>query len=73
MHQNYDMQKLMQLARSPAGQKLMQALKCGNSGQVEKAVSLAQTGDMEEAKKALSDVLKSQDIQQLLQQLEGQL
>ena len=73
MHQNYDMQKLMQLARSPAGQNLMQALKRSGSGQVEKAVSLAQTGDMEQAKNTLSEVLKSPDIQQLLQQLEGQL
>lgn len=73
MQQNYDMQKLMQLARSPAGQRLMQALKRSGGGQVEKAASLAQTGDMEQAKNTLSEVLKSPDIQQLLQQLEGQL
>ena len=73
MQQNYDMQKLMQLARSPAGQRLMQTLKRSGSGQVEKAISLAQTGDMEQAKNTLSEVLKSPDIQQLLQQLEGQL
>ena len=73
MQQNYDMQKLMQLARSPAGQNLMQALKRSGGGQVEKAASLAQTGDMEQAKNTLSEVLKSPDIQQLLQQLEGQL
>lgn len=73
MRDNHDMQKLMQLARSPAGQKLMDALKQSDSGQVEKAAALARNGSMDQAKNALSGLLDNPEIRQLLRQLEGQL
>ena len=73
MEQQFDMQKLMQLARSPAGQQLMEALKRNGGNDVEKAAAAASSGDLDQAKKALSKLLSSPDIQKLLRTLEGQL
>lgn len=73
MHQNFDMQQLIKLARSPAGQQLMDALSRSGSSDAERAASLAKNGNMEGAKQALSGLLKSEEVQKLLRQLEGQL
>lgn len=65
--QQPDMRKLSQLARSPAGQQLMQILsKQGLSG-IKPDASAAQL------KEALSPLLKDPQIQALLKQLEGNL
>lgn len=73
MQQNFDMQQLMQLARSPAGQQLFEALKHNGGADMEKAAALAHKGNISGAKQALSGLLESEDIQKLLRQMEGQL
>lgn len=73
MHQNFDMQQILKLARSPAGQQLLTALNQTGSPDVEKAAALASAGNMEQARKTLSGLLESPEIKALLQQLEGQL
>ena len=73
MQQNFDMQQLKKLAHSPAGQQLMEVLKHSGSTEVEKAAGYASSGNLEEAKKALSGLLETPEIQKLLRQLEGQL
>lgn len=73
MEQQFDMQQLMKLARSPAGQQLMEALKRSGSADVEKAAAAASSGNLDQAKKAISGLLESAEIQKLLKTLEGQL
>lgn len=73
MQQNFDMQQILKLARSPAGQQLMEALKHNSSADMDKAAALASAGNMEQAKKALSGLLEAPEIKVLLQQLEEQL
>lgn len=71
--QQPDMQKIMALAQSEAGQKLMSALQQENKESAEKAASLAVTGDVEQAKALLGGMLQNPDIQKLLKELEKQL
>ena len=72
MQQGFDMQQILALARSPAGQQLMEALKRSGGSDAQRAAALARSGDMAGAKDALSGLLASEDIQKLLRQLEGQ-
>jgi hypothetical protein len=73
MEQQFDMQQIMKLARSPAGQQLIEALKRTDGSNVEKAAAAASSGDLDQAKQALSGLLKSPEIQRLLRTLEDQL
>ena len=71
--QQPDRNQILALARSEAGQKLLQALQQENGGSAEKAASLAAAGDMEQAKRMLTGMLQNPDIQNLLKELEKQL
>lgn len=71
--QQPDMQKIMALAQSDAGQKLMSALQQENKESAEQAASLAASGNMEQAASMLSGMLQNPDIQKLLKELEKQL
>lgn len=73
MQQKMDAQQLMKLARSPAGQQLLENLKQAGGSDMEKAVSLAASGNLDQAKQTLSGLLASPEIQALLRKLEGQL
>lgn len=73
MQQNFDPQQLVKLARSPAGQKLMEALRQSGGQEVDKAASLANNGNLDQARQALSGILADPGIQSLLRQLEEQL
>lgn len=73
MQQIPDMQQLLRLAQSPAGQQLIAALKRTGGDELEKAAALASGGNMEQAQRSLASTLNTPEIQKLLQQLEGQL
>lgn len=73
MQQYPDMQQLLKLAQTPAGQQLIAALKQADTSELEKAVSAASGGNMEHAKKMLASTLDTPEIQTLLKQLEAQL
>jgi hypothetical protein len=73
MEQQFDMQQLMKLARSPAGLQLMDALKRTDRVGMEKAAAAASSGNLDQAKEALSGLLASPEIRKLLQTLEDQL
>jgi hypothetical protein len=73
MEQQFDMQQLMKLARSPAGLQLMDALKRTDRVGMEKAAAAASSGNLDQAKEALSGLLASPEIRNLLQTLEDQL
>ena len=73
MQQNFDMQQLMALARSPAGQQLMEALKRSGGSNVEMVAAAASSGNLDQAKNVLAGLLESPDIQKLVRTLEEQL
>ena len=66
-----DYAMIMQLARSPEGQKLIAMLQHSDSAALSTAMKSAQQGDYAGAKNALAEVLNSPKIQQLIRQLEG--
>ena len=73
MEQPFDMQQLRKLAHSPAGQQLMEALKRSGGADVDKAAAAASSGNLDQAKQALSGLAASPEIQKLLRALEEQL
>ena len=70
MDQNLDLNQLMKLAQSPAGQQLMQLLQQQGGKELETAVQKASSGNFGQAKKALSALLDSPEAKKLLKQLE---
>ena len=64
-----DMNELMKIARSPAGQKLLAMLQSGNSIELDAIAAAAAAGNMQEAVKKLSGLLKSEEAQKLLNDL----
>ncbi len=71
MQQNPDLAKLMQLAQSPAGQKLIAMLQQNGGTTLQNAMEKASAGDYEDAKRSISALLNNQEAKALLQQLGG--
>ncbi len=69
--QNFSLEEIMQLAKSPAGQQLMALLQKNDSKKVEQAVAQAKTGDYTKAGQTLNSMLASPDAQRLLKELSG--
>lgn len=67
-----DMNKLMQIMASPAGQKLLSVLKNDPAIDLKKLEQEARSGDMTALQTQLSDILESAQVRQLLQMLEKQ-
>lgn len=70
-NQDFSMEEIMRMAKSPAGQQLIAMLKKQDSGKLEQAVSQAQTGDYAQAGQTLSAMLSSSEAQKLLKELGG--
>ena len=68
-----DMTALLKIAQSPAGQKLLAMLKDNSALDLGSITSAAASGNLEEAKEKLSEVLTSKEAKELLKQLESQL
>ena len=68
-----DMAALLKIAQSPAGQKLLAMLKDNPALDLGRITSAAASGNLEEAKGKLNEVLTSKEAQNLLKQLENQL
>ena len=68
---NISMDDAMKLAKSDAGRKIFSALQSTHAQQIQEAMNHAQTGDMEQAKKALSAMLASEEVQSLIKSLGG--
>ena len=73
MQQLPDMNQLMKLARSPAGQKLLTMLQSGSKAELNAITADAAAGKMQEAGQKLSGLLDSEEARSLLKQLEQQL
>ena len=70
-NQDFSMEDVMRLAKSPAGQQLMQMLQKGDSAAVEQAISAAKTGNYAQASQSLSAMLSSPEAQKLIKELGG--
>ena len=64
-----DMNQLMKLAASPAGQRLLSLLQNDNSIDLKKLEQSASTGNLSEAKEQLSGFLASDEANMLLKEL----
>ena len=69
---NFPIDDAMRLAKSPAGQQLIQLLRQSDPEAIRQAMQQATSGDYNKAKETLAPLLASQDIQSLLRQMGGQ-
>lgn len=69
--QQSDMNQLLQLMRSPAGQQLMQFLKTNGGSAAQEAAAQAAAGNLTGAKSSLAPLLEDPQLRALLQQLGG--
>lgn len=70
-NQDFSMEDVMRLAKSPAGQQLMQMLQKDDSAAVEQAISAAKAGNYAQASQSLSAMLSSPEAQKLIKELGG--
>jgi len=66
----YDLSRIAQLAKSPAGQQLIGFLQKNNAADLRSAMAKAAGGDLEGARQALSAVLDTPQMQKLVKELE---
>ncbi len=66
-----DMQQILKLAKSPAGQALIAKLQCSCGDQVRQATQQARQGSMEDAARTVKQMLSSPEVQKLAKQLGG--
>lgn len=69
--QQPDLTSLMQLLRSPEGQRLVQYLKTNGGNAAQTAAAQASAGDLSSAKSTLAPLLEDPKFQALLRQLGG--
>lgn len=69
--QDFSMDEVMRLAKSPAGQQLLAMLKQGDSAKLEQALQQAKTGDYSQAGQTLNTMLSSPEAQKLIKELGG--
>ncbi len=66
---NISMQEVMRFAKSPAGQKLLTALRSTGGEQVDKIKQLSSEGNYTQAQAALSEILKNPQVQSILKEM----
>ena len=67
-----DLQQLLQLAGSPAGQQLLSKVKQQSPDLFQQALSGAASGDISKAKKSILELLKDPRVAQLVKDFGGQ-
>lgn len=70
MEQTPDLNQIMKLAQSPAGQQLLNMLRKQDTQSLQKAAQMAASGNYTQAKSILSSMLTSSEAEQLIRQLE---
>lgn len=70
-NQDFSMEEIMRLAKSPAGQQLIAMLKQRDNTKLEQAVTQAKSGDYSQATQTLKTMLSSPEAQRLLKELGG--
>ena len=68
---NFSMQDMMRLAGAPAGQQLLNHLQKKNAKQLQMAIAHAVSGNMDQAKEILSQLITDPQAQKLFKQLGG--
>ena len=69
--QDFSMEEIMRMAKSPAGQQLMAMLNNQDSQRVAQAAAQAKSGDYAKAGQTLKDMLSSPEAQRLMKELGG--
>ena len=69
--QDFPIIEAQRLAQTPAGQQLMAMLHQKDSGELQRAMEQASSGNYKEAGKILQSLLSSPEARQLMQQLGG--
>ena len=69
--QDFSMEEVMRIAKSPAGQQLMALLQQKNSAALAQATAQAKAGDFSQAGQTLSGMLSSPEAQKLMKELGG--
>ena len=68
---NFSMQDIMRLAGTPAGQELLNYLQQKNQKQLQMAIAHAVSGNMDQAKAILSQLIIDPKAHKLVEQLGG--
>lgn len=68
---NFSMQDVMRLAGTPAGQELLNYLQQKNQKQLQMAIAHAVSGNLDQAKELLSQLITDPKAQNLIKQLGG--
>ena len=69
--QDFSIKEAQRLAGTPEGKRLMQLLQEKDSGQLQRAMAAAGSGNYKEAGDILGSLLSSPEARQLIQQLGG--
>ena len=70
-NQDFSMEEVLRMAKSPAGQQLLAMLKAQDNAKLEQAAAQAKTGDYSQASQTLRAMLSSPEAQKLLKELGG--
>lgn len=66
----FSMEDAIRLAGTPAGKQLLNLLKSNTDADMNTARKAVEAGDYEQAKKSLSSLMQSPDVQKLLKEME---
>ena len=69
--EDLSMQDALRIAKSPAGQQLLELLKRNNTGQIDTAMQHVAAGNYDQAKESMAALLSSPEVKKLLEQLGG--
>ena len=69
--QDFSIKEAQRLAKTPEGQKLVRLLQEKDTGQLQKAMDQAASGNYKAAGDTLGSLLSSPEVQRLIQQLGG--
>ena len=69
--QDFSMEEVLRLAKSPAGQKLLAMLQHADTEQVQQVARQAAAGNYAQASQALQALLATEEAQKLVKQLGG--
>ena len=64
-------EEIMRLAKSPAGQQLIKALKSQDPNTLKKVIDSAKSGDIQQAKSNLASIMEAEDMQKILKNMGG--
>ena len=67
--QNFSMQDALRLAKSPAGQQLLAMLQQADQDKLQQIMQQASTGQYDQAKASLENILTSPEAKALIQEL----